>query len=566
MKHLLLSLIAFCFTLACGAATKFVYEGVTYSYNPGTLYCEVSSVPKDYEGVFVIPREVELKGKVLAVTSIGRASFKDCTALTGVEIHDGITSIAASAFYNCSALVHVDIPGTVKSCGKMAFYGCKSLTGVTLGEGVETLEESVFEECSSLERIAIPEGCTKVGAYAFCNCVALKEATLPSTLTGLSTAVFCMCTSLTEITVPASVMSIADYAFAACGSLRAIHIDPNNKDYTDRDGVVFTKDMQAIVLLPAGYPHETYTLPEGVVDVNPAAFQGNDILKHLVINEGVKNLRKLAIIANSALESVSLPASLENYEAEAIYNCYVLSEIHLAPGNEHYRLLDGVLFTKDMKHLILSPAKLSRGDRYDIPDGVEHVCGSAFSWSEFKEVNMPSSVTSVGDLAFDSCYWLTTVSMSPNLTAIPFACFAGCESLTQIDLPDAMVEIGVEAFYGCPLRGIVLPAGVVKIGRLAFTGEQFENVYCLTPVPPQISADTFCECAPTVHVIKGLADVYRDTQGWNEYVIVDNQEAPEGITEITADAAPAATYDLLGRRVARGTLSPCINHGRKIIF
>ncbi len=47
----------------------------------------------------------------------------------------------------------------------------------------------------------------------------------------------------------------------------------------------------------------------------------------------------------------------------------------------------------------------------------------------------------------------------------------GCESLTSIDIPDSVTSIGNSAFDGCKsLKSIVIPDGVTNIGKGAFYG------------------------------------------------------------------------------------------------
>lgn len=566
MKKCLLLLVALCCTLVSNAYT-FVVDGVTYFYSIGATNCVVSSVPSDLEGVFTVPRYVDYKNKTYKVNGIKSGAFRGCASLTGVILHDGITKIENRAFSNCTALESIDIPGSVKSCGNNVFEECSSLAKVTLGEGIETLGNEVFYACASLEAIDIPEGCISIGRDGFYLCHSLKEAHLPSTLTVIPYGLFSACTSLPEITVPAGVMSIGDYAFAACDNLRNIHVDPANPYYASRDGVVFDKDLQTIITYPSGRTDATFATPAGVVDVNPTAFQGNDNLLHLVISEGVKNVYESAIMANRNLQSVSLPASLEKFEGGAIFGCNEMTEIKLAEANPNYCMVDGVLFTKDRKGLVYSPAKHLDG-RYDVPVSVEHIYSGAFQQnSQLTALHMPPSVVSIGDFAFDQCFALTEVVISPNVTVIPYAAFDACLSLEQVTLPDGVTEIGGFAFSACPLKSIVLPAKVKKIGMYAFECEELVDVYCYAPEPPELANYAFYETFPTVHVLKGLADAYAETKGWSAFRIVDDLEAPEGIANVALDAtsaAPAVAYDLQGRRIQRATSQPRIEQGRKV--
>jgi hypothetical protein len=59
---------------------------------------------------------------------------------------------------------------------------------------------------------------------------------------------------------------------------------------------------------------------------------------------------------------------------------------------------------------------------------------------------MPNTLTSIGDLAFD-----------------------GCTKLTSISLPESLSSIGYASFYNCGFKSIDIPKNVSYIGEQAFT-------------------------------------------------------------------------------------------------
>ena len=88
-----------------------------------------------------------------SVTSIGDYAFWYCSSLTSVTIPNGVTSIGEYAFSFCSGLTSVEIPNSVTSIGNYAFDGCSGLTSVTIGNSVTSIGEKAFYECSSLTSI-----------------------------------------------------------------------------------------------------------------------------------------------------------------------------------------------------------------------------------------------------------------------------------------------------------------------------------------------------------------------------------------------------------------------------
>ena len=94
----------------------------------------------------------------------------------------------------------------------------------------------------------------------------------------------------------------------------------------------------------------------------------------------------------------------------------------MSEANGRYASRDGVLFDKDMKTVVCCPGGFSG------------------------EYVIPSSVTSVGRYAFDSCRKLTAVTIPPSVTRIDYHGFDYCDGLTSVVIPSSVKKIGRYAF------------------------------------------------------------------------------------------------------------------------
>ena len=84
-------------------------------------------------------------------------------------------------------------------------------------------------------------------------------------------------------------------------------------------------------------------------------------------------------------------------------------------------------------------------------------------------INIPSSVTSIGESAFEDCRSLTSINIPSSVTSIGDGAFLGCRSLTSINIPSSVTSIGQRAFYSCEsLTSINFPSSVTSIGQRAF--------------------------------------------------------------------------------------------------
>ena len=66
-----------------------------------------------------------------------------------------------------------------------------------------------------------------------------------------------------------------------------------------------------------------------------------------------------------------------------------------------------------------------------------------------KTVNLPETLTSIGEGAFYECSGLTSITISDSLTSIGNYAFSYCDSLTSITIPDSLTSIGDYLFYNC---------------------------------------------------------------------------------------------------------------------
>jgi hypothetical protein len=66
-----------------------------------------------------------------------------------------------------------------------------------------------------------------------------------------------------------------------------------------------------------------------------------------------------------------------------------------------------------------------------------------------KKVEIGSSVTSIGDNAFQSCYSLSSITIPSSVTSIGIYAFQSCSSLSSITIPSSVTSIGGNAFQSC---------------------------------------------------------------------------------------------------------------------
>ncbi len=113
----------------------------------------------------------------------------------------------------------------------------------------------------------------------------------------------------------------------------------------------------------------------------------------------------------------------------------------------------------------------------NIPDSVTSIGNWAFCrCNNLTSVTIPDSVTSIGGSAFENCSNLTNVIIGNGVMSIYDFTFFGCDRLTSVTIGNSVTSIDLGAFYDCNgLTNISIPDSVTRIGKCAFYGTNLKS-------------------------------------------------------------------------------------------
>ena len=139
----------------------------------------------------------------------------------------------------------------------------------------------------------------------------------------------------------------------------------------------------------------------------------------------------------------------------------------------------------------------------DIPNSVTEIGDSAFEFCKsLTAVTIPDSVTEIGDRAFDSCKSLTSVIIPDSVTEIGDVAFFDCKSLTAVTIPDSVTRIGHGVFGYCEsLTSVIIPDSVTEIGDFAFEGCKSLTAVTIPDSVTRIGICVFISCESLTSVI-----------------------------------------------------------------
>ena len=377
-------------------------------------------------------------------TASGRL-IRGCAATV---IPSSVTSIGGGAFSGCASLAKIVIPASVTSIGERAFYGCTSLKEITVDENNHIYDSR--DNCNAIIEKAngcliqgcaatvIPSSVTSIGGWAFSGCTSLAKIVIPASVIYIGDWAFECCTSLKEIVIPDSVIEIGDCAFDGCSSLTRI------------------------------------VIPDSVTKIGDSVFEYCVSLTRIVIPDSVTEIWDGTFKGCTSLAKIVIPASVTYIKYCAFAGCASLKEIIVDENNPVYD-------SRENCNAIIETAsgRLVQG------------CAATV---------IPSSVTEIGDWAFDGCTSLAKIVIPASVTSIGEGAFSRCTSLKEIVIPDSVTEIGARAFDGCT---------------------SLTEIYCLTTTPPEVRGfDLGLDKGDvTVYVPRESVGLYRSARVWKEYEI-----------------------------------------------
>ena len=442
---------------------------------------------------------------------------------------DGSATISMYMGMEGNLAVPAELDGhPVKEIGKAAFAGNCDLLSVVIPEGVEAIGSGAFESCECMESVSLPNGLLSIGTMAFCYCSSLEEITIPETVTTLDTNVVDNCDLITSVRIPNSVVNYSGPPVENLNVPTEIIVSPDHPVFEVVDGSLFDKTLKKLVAFRVGDRGASYDIPEGTEIIGVDAFQCAS-LQHITIPESVKIIEKSAFAACELLESLMLPEGVVSIGASAFSNCWEmksinipdgateigdgifqgctsLKDLRISPDQPVLTLVDGVLFSKDLKRLIWYPP--ARGDKtYTVPAGTEVLGADAFEGAQFESIVIPDSVTSIGKSCFLWCTQLKEITIPSGVTEIGHTLLCQCHSLQKAVFPENMTEIPKYTFQDCKaLKHYEIPASVTSIGACAFRGcDALESVVIHAGVE-FIGDFAFDECPSlTVTVVPGSA-------------------------------------------------------------
>ena len=543
------------FAMCMNIENLYILEGVTQIEKNAFLECYgLRKVQIPVYGISAIPNEKADSDDTLTINeiiisggdSIPSNIFEYFINLEKIEIREGIEIIGDNAFANCSGLNTILLPKSLKKTGLKCFSGCSNLKNVYYAGNIESWCNIVFDEQWSssnpmnfarhcymknnngsweeVTNIELPTTIDKIGTWQFYGFDQLKSIKIPANITKIDYGAFMNCYQLLEIYNFSSLnIQIGSEDNGSIGlNAKTIYDVLTDSSFFNSNGLVFfNKD-------------ENYTLT-GYIG------QEKDIELPKYINEKVYDIGAYAF-EDSSFRSITIPNTIKKIGYRAFYKCSALDIVYYDGTIE-----DWCNISFDAQNSTSNPMNyadhiymkdnfdnLQEIEEIEIPSTVTDIGDwQFFSFNNLKSIHIPSSVKKIGYGAFYYCSNLASVIIDNGLTEIGAYAFSNCINLFSILIPDSVLTIQKGAFNLCSnLRNVSIGNGIENIGEEAFFGCEKLKVVTIGSAIQTIGNRTFYNCfnLEEVTILGNLKSIGEETFYWCQKLT--NINLPDSVEEI----------------------------------
>lgn len=295
-----------------------------------------------------------------------------------IILTEGFEEIKTDAFCNNDDLKNVILPASLSVIERHVFSDCDKLINITVNP---QSQHFVTDKTGVL----FTKDMTTLVIYP--SALPNEEYTVPETVTNIYSNAFYICPNLKVLHMSPNLSGNFTHWFYCCDNLEKVTFPADSLNYRcDEQGVVYTKDTNEIVFVPAD-------------------------LRTLVISGDADSFFSHAMINNELITEIVFDNTTVNIE-DYVYQFTNLKKFTIKGNHPDYACLDGVLYSKDKTKLIWYPP-MKDGKTFTVPDKVEYICNVRGKLAE--RIIISDSVKIIDDSAFLGCDNLRYVHIGKGL-------------------------------------------------------------------------------------------------------------------------------------------------------
>ena len=534
------------------------------------------------------------------VTEVGPYAFESCKKLGEINLPKGLKVIHKGTFNSCETLgtSTLTLPENLQEIEDFSFWKTVRLTELRFPEGLRKIGDQAFWQ-SGLKRIWLPASIESLGTWAFADLTVLEEVHLaapdPSAIT-LGNGVFDSAPTGAKLYVPYGSRTL----YQSAPQWSAFTIEEDNPCI---DGFYYVLDKvnQTATLTyetyeeDGAYNHTNYsrlnttewTIPAQVVQdgrvyavtaIGDYAFANTNV-EQINLPEGIESIGTSAFDGNGILKEVILPSTLTSIGQFAFYECRSLSVIYNNAAQPQDIKDKGVFADGTYGRLDVGSIELR------VPFGSTERYEAADEWKDFDIVEMPVEVDGVyyyinkgynmasvypqyKNSSFNYADLMREVLTIPaaitvdgkeyRVMSVDTGAFRYCKGVKVLSLPEGLEQIWDYAFSNSGFMMITLPSTLEMLAASAFNS--CDNLIVLRNFshwPLEMEGKSGY---PNIrlHVPAGSKEAYESADFWKDFIVQEMIPCIDGLyysldeATGTAQVAPdlsAHAYNDLGKEI-----------------
>ena len=377
-----------------------------------------------------------------AVVGIQDSSVKEINI---PEFYKSRTVVELRDLSFCAKVEKIKIPSTVQKIEIAGIPFCETLIEIEVDENnanYKSIDGNLY---------------TKDGKTIVRHAPGKKETSfvIPDYVTSIESCAFGNCNNLESIVISKTVTKIGSFAFPFDNFNRLV------------DNVYYNGTLEDWCNIEFSYE---YSNPGHCAEKIHMKNNNNEYyeVKELVIPNTITSIGNYQFSGFTNLERIIIPDSVTSIGdyAFAYSTAYILETpntiVQWGKSTFFYTFIPDVYYNGTIEDW----CKNSFNDSSSSPIGNHHIYGnyirniymkdSKNEYYEVTEIEIPNTITKIGDYQF-----------------------SGFENITDVTIPNCVTSIGEDAFYECSsLESITVPDGITSIGYGAFSYcSSLENVY-----------------------------------------------------------------------------------------
>ena len=294
----------------------------------------------------------------------------------------------------------------------------------------------------------------------------------------------------------------------------------------DDFGVVYSKDYSQL-LRCNNRNISSYCVNENCKIIRRSAFFGTK-LNNITLPDGLTYIGCSVFVDCDNLSSITLPISLSQI-GDSVFCFSNIKTVYSKSPN--FVIKNGCLIDVINRKLI---AFLSDVECLELPPSITHIGDGAFcNCKNLTSITISNGLTHIGDSAFFYCQKLSTINLPSSLKHIGERAFLGCNNLTSIAFPNGLTHIGVEAFSRCTrLKSITLPNGLTQISEHTFNECEMLTNVILPEGLTHINNHAFSSCKNLTSISFPESLTHIVVAAFFDCCNLSNINLPDGLTHI----------------------------------